>query len=281
MLTVYFAGLMYFHGCDTATKRVHVPDGTKGLPGPPPVPEHYASLWIQPGLVKDDDWFDSYKKEHEVNYYDEFGQPVTETVLEYGIPRHVTLTFPDETCGPATFVNLATTLRRLDTLAAPGPFVVDHSGAEKIADIPLRAGTLEAFAFTEEVAVIQWTIPNPGVVITAAAADATKTITLEPIPSDANVEIVFGNTSDLLSEARSRRALRSRAKSGSNSGVKNEDHTHYRLYSKLRMPPRNDHDIYWIDIPRVLDPLDYQHPYLAHVHTGSQIPDPGCEGSCC
>jgi len=255
MFTVHLAGIMYFHGCDAREKNVLVPDGTKGMGKIPP---HYASIWVEPGSLQSDDWFKDEKYRRQVKVPTNEGQVVVD-VLEYRIPDSATVTFPDENDGPATFVNLTDALRKLEDLAPR--FEVDRSAPQTIAKIPLRAGELEAFEF-KDVAVVRWTIANPSsFTITATTRSETKSITLEKPANGAGTEVVFGNTSDLLNP-------------------ETGDRDHFKLYAKLRVGRKAD-DIVWVTKKRKLAQLGFDHDYLKALRSGSQIPDPGCEGQCC
>jgi hypothetical protein len=259
MLTVHLAGIMYFHGCDAREKNVFVPDGTKGMGE---IPAHYASIWVEPTQRETDDWFEGEKHSRQVKVPTDDGRIVV-TVLEYRIPYSATLTFPDGSGGPATFVNLVDTLQKLEDLAPD--FEVDHSAPETIVKIPIRSGDLEAFEF-KDVAVVRWTIANPSsFTIIATSGSETKSITLKEPTEGAGVEIVFGNTSDLLNPS---------------DGSKDEDHDHFKLFAKLRVGRKPD-DIIWVTKKRRLGQLDFDHDYLSGLRSGPQIPDPGCEGTCC
>jgi hypothetical protein len=267
MLIVHLAGIMYFHGCDDAEKGVLVPDGTKGMGT---IPEHNASLWVELSQLDGDDWFDGQKHTRKVKIPTKNGNVIV-TVIEFRIPEYAELVFPDDTDGPADFVNLGDVLNKLESLA-PG-FDANCEPRDVIARIPIRGGVFEAFDFLD-VAVVRWMIRKYSALkITATTrSGVTKFVALKQPVEGGQAEAVFGNTSDLLA---SPTKLSYRAYS--------EQHEHYRLYAKLLKDKMNNPPtrVEWIDRDRDIGSLPHHHDYLTAIVAGFQVPDPGCEPTCC
>ena len=82
MLTVYVAGLIYFNGCEQPVKRMFAPDGTDGEPA------HFASLWIDPGMVDESatQWWEGFRNTRTIG-----GVPM----VEFRIPEPAEIVFPD------------------------------------------------------------------------------------------------------------------------------------------------------------------------------------------
>lgn len=258
MLTVHMAGLMYFHGCSIDDKKALLPDGRGGSGKIPP---HYASIWVEHDQLDDDDWWPGEKYTHDVIVEDEQGNEIEVQIHEFRIAEPAVVRFPDEGKDPARFVNLESTLPKLQEIDKS--FEIDLDTPATIATIPIRGGSLTTYLFGE-VGIVQWTIPDSrAMVIEAEAGKNTWTISLKRDSGRFGTEIVVANTSDLLGKPE-----------------KDEDN-HFALYGRLERrrrhggltPPEE------IDVE---DPLPFDHDYLKTlVHGGNELPAPGCTPTCC
>lgn len=254
MITVYIAGLIYHYGCTTDTKRALVPDGTAFYQ------QHYASLFVEPYRVESSDWWDGQK----------IDRPEAK-VVEFRIPNRSEITFPDDANDRVDCTNLD---QGLTKIIAKKRFQIDLTHPETIAEVPIRSGTLKAFAFTpasegKEVAIVKWTIQNDSRLVTISASslrENTKTLILKNPNSNPGLEIVFSNTADLIHKNDCSQRDPSKP-------------SHFMLFDKLN---KNRPDVLTPDHSKLhLDDLEFNHPYLKYLQERGRLGDPECVPTCC
>lgn len=202
--TVQMMGIMYFNvcakdaeDCSSHAKEVLIPDGRQGDGHIPP---HVASLFIDKDLCIRDDWWTDERVEHQVHALEQ-GQVVTKRVIEFRIPpgsKPATIKFPDQGTGMVQVVNLD---RLLPMIGKVDPqFVLDLENPSAIARVPISGGRLEAFAFNEGAAAVQWTFEVSGPqTITATTETGLGSVTVKAAGGRLGTEIVLSNTPELLS----------------------------------------------------------------------------------
>ncbi len=261
MFTVHMVGLMYFHGCTLDVKQALVPNGIRPQTRMPP---HYASLFVSADDCEADDWWPDQKTEHPLTVVNDQGDEIKVRVVEFRIPEPAQVLFPDEGDPQAEFMNLEETLPKLETIERR--YEVDLEHADTICRVPIRRGALKAYGFNRA-AIVQWRVQGHSGPITIAAVtdQVTKSVTLTQKTERLGTEIVFSNTSNLISP----------------SDDLDADRDHFQLYSVLGREAWSANLIPPTAPPKGLTPLPFDHAYLKFLSARTEVPEPGCVPSCC
>jgi hypothetical protein len=272
MYTVHMAGIIYFHGCSADDKRALVPDGTseKGM-------LHHASVWVEEADLDTDDWWKDQKHLREVSVKNRVGDRVATKVFEFRIPKPAELTFSDQLEKKAECIGFDDALPKLQVIDPH--FVLDDHDVETIAQVPIRGGQLDVFAFGDA-SVVQWTVRKhpERITITAQAKDEkAKTITLKTTRGPLGTEVAFTNTPELIDEN----------PNGDHDHEHNGEHDsgnngmgHFGLYRKLEKH-RDGSRLTLPEQKENLKPLLAHHDYIRFLDSKNEIGEPGCTPTCC
>jgi hypothetical protein len=319
MYAVHFVGLNYFNACRVGEKDVLVPNGTPGSgKNDDPIPQHFASLFIEAEQCDFDDWWPEQKHIRPIQLEIKLGEFRTVNVIEFRLPEKPSpLTKPVDLhfeCSEKTLrnVNLDEGLPKLQKLG----FVLDDY-PDAIAKVPLPGGALEVLRFGAST-IVRWLISehDDPITITARTDKETRHVRLKKADGQLASEIVFSNTIDLLTPAQT-------GGNGHSSGQGTETHCdgmvmgdvhggvvsvaargdvvshsahdaagggmhshgsagHFVLYAKLDKD-REEKKFENPDLPdpMQLTPAPFTHSYLAYLSSLEEVPDPPCSGGCC
>lgn len=277
MITVHFAGLMYFDAC-RVDKRVLVPNAmTCGMGGHPP---HYMSIWVDANRYEQDDWWDDATIVHRLPVVGDSGNEESILVYEFRVPERARLSFSAEP-GQVEVVNLETGLPRLQTMC----FTLDDDTPDTIAEMSLPRGRVEAFNF-DGAGTVKWRISEHAdpFVITATVGRRSRSITLQrydnlitnpspPLEAE-GLEVVISNAPDFVNPH-----PRHHASHGDSDAP---SHGHFAIYGKLDKDRKSqnlaDPDLSMLD--RLQD-LEFHHGFLRFLINKPNIPDGECTPSCC
>ncbi|HYO77939.1 MAG TPA: hypothetical protein VE010_15885, partial [Thermoanaerobaculia bacterium] len=244
---MHTVGLIYF-AHDRNTRRLLLPDGTvsNGV-----IPEHYASFFVEEARVDASGWWTPRPTGIE-----------DVKVAEYRIEQRARLSVTGIEDAPRGLDTRAHD-RKLPELKKVKPDFRLSDRPDTIAELTIDRGKLEAFLFLQQAVVSTWTVETKeSVTITATAEEGEKRLVIQP-----DTEIVFANTSELLSSPAARlwyektkggrkttEAYRQRA---AFRRERAEEQSHFVLYSKLDANP---------DPSQMKDPtppdLVSDHPYI-------------------